>query len=414
MKKPNQNKKQLIVFDVEGVLIPKNRFIYETGKSLGFFQLIRVLIFGFFYEIGFLSLKTALSHIFYLMKGIRINVLINIFNNIPFIPHIKNIFQQLKKRNFKIALISSGLPSILVRNLGDFLGVDYTYGVEIGIENDLLTGEISGDVIDVNGKLKVLKKILIAEGLNQKDCVIIGDDRNNKSIFLPQAHKIGFNPDFILRIKADNVVNGNLVGIIPIIDKKEKSRSWPSRNDFFREITHASGFFVPIITSLIGIMPMSLLISVIMIIYFASEVFRLNKRNFPIISIITKNAVSKSELYDFAAAPLYFGLGILLTLLLFPIPASSAAIAIFALGDSAASLFGGRISKKPFLFNKDKTFEGSLAGFFFAYLAALFFVSPIIATFGAAVAMIFEYLPLPINDNLVVPISTGFILSFFV
>jgi len=40
LKKPIENKKQLIVFDVEGVLIPKNRFIYETGKSLGFFSLI--------------------------------------------------------------------------------------------------------------------------------------------------------------------------------------------------------------------------------------------------------------------------------------------------------------------------------------------------------------------------------------
>ena len=414
MNKPNQNKKQLIVFDVEGVLIPKNRFIYETGKTLGVFQLIKVLFFGFFYEIGFLSLKTALSHIFYLMKGIEINTLIEIFNNIPFVPTSENIFQQLKKRNYKIALISSGLPSILVKNLGEHLGADYTYGIKIGLDNNLLTGEISGDVIDTNGKLKVMKKILALEGLTQKDCVIIGDDRNNKSIFLPKALKIGFNPDFILRIKANRVVNGNLDSILPVIDRKEKRRSWPTRNDFFREITHASGFFIPIIANLIGIISMSLVISIVMIIFFTSELFRLNGRNFPIISIITKNAVSKSEIFDFASAPLYFGLGILLTLLLFPIQVSSASIAIFAWGDSAASIFGGRISKKPFLFNKDKTIEGSIAGFLFAFLAALFFVSPINAAFGAAVAMFFEYLPLPANDNLVIPISTGLILSLIV
>ena len=83
----------------------------------------------------------------------------------------------------------------------------------------------------------------------------------------------------------------------------------------------------------------------------------------------------------------------LLTLLLFPIQVSSASIAIFAWGDSAASIFGSRISKKPFLFNKDKTIEGSIAGFLFAFIAALFFVSPIYAAIGAAVAMFFEYLP---------------------
>jgi HAD superfamily phosphoserine phosphatase-like hydrolase len=414
LKKPNENKKQLIVFDVEGVLIAKNRFIYETGKNLGVFQLIKILFIGFLYEIGFLSLKTALSHIFYLMRGIGISSLIDAFNKIPLIPHIQNIFNQLKKRNFKIALISSGLPLQIVKNLGDTLDVDYTYGIEIELENDLLSGEISGDVIENKGKLKVLEKILSAEGLTQSDCVVVGDDRNNKSLFLPKVHKIGFNPDFILRVKADNVVNGNLSGIIPVIDKKQRIRSWPSKNDIFREITHALGFFVPVLASLIGIIPMGFFISIIMIIYFVSELLRMSNRNFPVISLITKNTVSKSEIYAFAAAPLYFGLGILLTLLLFPLPASSAAIAVFALGDSAASIFGGRISKKPFFFNKDKTFEGSLAGFFFAFLAALFFVSPPIAAFGAAIAMIFEYLPLPLNDNLVIPIFTGLILSLIV
>jgi phosphoserine phosphatase len=414
LKKPSENKRQLIVFDVEGVLIPKNRFIYEAGKSLGIIQLMKMLFIGFFYETGALSLKTALSHIFYLMRGIGINSLIEIFDNIPAIPNLQNIFIQLKDRNFKIALISSGLPSQIVKKLGDNFGADYTYGIEIGLENDLLSGEISGDVIEDNGKLTVFKKILSFEGLTHTDCVVVGDDRNNNSIFLPQVHKIGFNPDFILRVKADNVVNGNLSGIIPIIDKEKSIRSSLSKNDLLREIIHAAGFFVPVLASFIGIIYMGLLIFVVMLVYFVSEILRMNRKDFPVVSLITKNTVSKSERYDFATAPLYFALGILVTLLLFPTPASSAAIAIFALGDSAASIFGGRISNKPLLFNKDKTLEGSLIGFFFAFFAALFFVSPPIAVLGAAVAMLFEYLPLPINDNLVIPLSTGFILSLVV
>jgi dolichol kinase/2-hydroxy-3-keto-5-methylthiopentenyl-1-phosphate phosphatase len=414
LKKPSENKKHLIVFDVEGVLIPKNRFIYEAGKSLGIFQLMKMLFIGFLYETGILSLKTALNHVFYLMRGIGINSLIEIFNKIPTIPNLQNIFMQLKDRNFKIALISSGLPYQIVKKLGDTLGADYAYGIEIGLENELLSGEISGDVIEDKGKLMVFKKILSTEGFIQTDCVVVGDDRNNNSIFLPKVHKIGFNPDFILRVKADTIVNGNLSGIIPIIDNEEKIRSSLSKNDLLREIIHASGFFVPVLASFIGIIYMSLLIFAIMLVYFVSELLRMNRKDFPVVSFITRNTVSKSERYAFAAAPLYFALGILLTLLLFPNPASSAAIAIFALGDSAASVFGGRISKKPFLFNKDKTLEGTLIGFFFAFFAALFFVSPPIAVLGAALAMLFEYLPLPLNDNLVIPLFTGFILSLVV
>ena len=97
----------------------------------------------------------------------------------------------------------------------------------------------------------------------------------------------------------------------------------------------------------------------------------------PFVSVVTRHAASQAELYEFAAAPLYFAIGILLALLLFPAPVSGAAIAIFTLGDSTASIFGGLISKKPLPFNKGKTLEGSLVGFFFAFLAGSFFISPL-------------------------------------
>ena len=46
-------------------------------------------------------------------------------------PCIQDIFFQLKKRDFKIALISSGLPAELVNKLGESFGADYAYGIEI-------------------------------------------------------------------------------------------------------------------------------------------------------------------------------------------------------------------------------------------------------------------------------------------
>ena len=150
------------MFDVEGVLIPKNRFIYETGKSIGLFQLMKMLFIGFLYEIRLLSLKTAFRHIFYLMKDVNINSLTDIFDRIPSKPHLQSIFSRLKDRNFKIALISSGLPSTIVKTFGDSLGADYAYGIEIGLDNEFLTGKISGDVLDYKGILKVLLKILSA------------------------------------------------------------------------------------------------------------------------------------------------------------------------------------------------------------------------------------------------------------
>ncbi len=359
-------------------------------------------------------MKSGLKRIFSTIRGVKIESLQQIFEKIPSTPNLQSVFAQLKTRNCKTALISSGLPTIIVKKLAATLGADYAFGIEVGVNDGELTGEIWGDVIDSNGKFKVLWQILTAEKLSLNDCVIVADDRNNRSLFRPEMQKIGYNPDFVIRVKADNVVTGKLSGILPIIDGESKQRSLPSRHDVLREAIHASGFFVPVLSGLAGIPVVTAAICVVIALYVVSEFLRMNGKNLPIISAITRNAASQSELYEFAAAPLYFAVGILLTLLLFPLPISGAAIAMFALGDSTASIFGGRISKKPLPFNKSKTIEGSLAGFFFAFLAGSFFIPPVYALFGAAIAMTIEYLPLPVNDNILVPVFTGLALTLII
>jgi phosphoserine phosphatase len=410
----DKSKPRLVVFDVEGVLIPKNRFIFDVGKSLGLPQLLKMLFIGFLYGAGFVALKSALKRIFKIMQGVKIEDLMQIFDEIPSKPQLQSLFAQLKLRDCKIALISSGIPTVLVEKLANTLGADYAVGIEVGLNDDALTGEIWGDAIEANGKRTVLTRILDAEGLNLEDCVVVADDRNNSCIFLSGMQKIGYNPDFVLRVKADSFVTGKLSKILPVIDGKPKQRSLPSKNDLLREAIHASGFFVPVIAGSVGVYPVALMICVVSALYALSELLRMNKKNLPVISAITRNAALPTELYEFTAAPLYFAAGILLTLLLFPAPVNGAAIAIFTLGDSTASLFGGLISKKPLPFNKGKTLEGSLFGFFFAFLGGAFFVSPVLALIAAAIAMAIESLPSPVNDNILIPLGAGLALMLMI
>jgi dolichol kinase len=170
---------------------------------------------------------------------------------------------------------------------------------------------------------------------------------------------------------------------------------------------------MPVIAGLITVPAVATIIILISILYTVSELRRLEGRELHLVSAITRHAASESELYGFAAAPLYFAFGIVATLLLFPGHAAGAAIAMFCFGDSAASLFGGLISTS-LPFNKGKTWEGSLAGFLFAFLAGTFFVSPWLALVGAAIAMTIEVLPLPVNDNVLIPVITGAALTLLI
>jgi dolichol kinase/phosphoserine phosphatase len=407
-------KPKLVVFDVEGVLIPRNRFFFLLGKSLGFTELVKVFFYGFLYETGLLPLKSVLQRLFRCTRGMKVEKMMQMAAQVPLMPNASSVIASLKAQGCNVALVTSGLPTLVVKMFAEKLGADSAFGFDVGLDGDTLTGEIWGDVIEPNGKLSVLQKLVKDQCLENKGCAVVADDRNNSSIFLPSVLKIGYNPDFVLRVKADRVVTGGIGKVLSALNGEPKHRGKPTRSDVLREAMHASGFLMPIIAIFVGVPVVAGFIVLLLGLYVASEYLRTEGRKMPVINRITRRAASENELYQVVLAPVYFAVGILLTLLLFPAPANGAAIAIFAVGDSTASIFGRYFARTSLPFNKDKSLEGSLAGFFFGFLAASVFVSPVFAALGAAIAMFIEYLPLPVNDNLLIPLFTGLSLTLLV
>ncbi len=414
-KTSEAERNRLIVFDVEGVLLPKRRFLlFDAAKKLSFWKFLKILVMGVLYETGLLSLESALRKIFAVYQGFLMDEFFRLFKEVPLMPGAKHVFKMLDEAGYKTALISSGLPTLLVEDLATRLNADYAFGLELKTVNNRLTGEIQGDVLKPNGKACVLEEILQKEGLSSQDCVVVADDRNNLPMFPLSSVRIGYNPDFVLTVKSDYVVRDNLSKIIPIINGKASQVSRPifSRNEVIREAIHVSGFLVPFVCAhFLGTFLVSFLIFLITLVFAASELARVQGISFPVFSTITWTAAKKSEFYEFATAPISFAIGIVFSLVFFPEPANYASVAILTLGDSFASIFGKKFGRTLFPFNKGQHVEGSVFGFLFAFIGALFFVSPVKAFIGAATGMLVGCLPLPVDDNLTIPIAAGLVLT---
>ena len=406
---------RLVVFDVEGVLIPKRRYLlFETMRNVGLWGFIKIIVMGILYEVGLLSLESALKRIFMMLQGLTVDEVFQLYKKIPLMPSAREVFERLNKAGYKTALISLGLPTLFVKDLATRLNADYAFGLELEVVNGHLTGVIGGDVLKSGGKAMVLKKILEKEGLSSQDCVVVADDRNNLPMFPLCTLRVGYNPDFILSVKSDFVVKDDLSGILPIITDNVLQVSSPaiSRSERIRETIHIGSFLVPFVCiHLLGNYLVSSLILILTLLYIISEVARLLGINFPIISSITWRAANKPELYEFATAPIFFALGIVFSLILFPASASYASIAILTLGDGFANIFGRKFGSVTFPFNKGKNVEGSIFGFLFASVGAMIFVDPVKAFVGAAAGLLIECLPLPISDNLAIPLASGLVLT---
>ena len=406
--------KQLIVFDVEGIIIPKNRYlVFEMSRKLGFFGFVKIVILGLLYEARLLSLESMMKKIYKMFKGFPAKDVLELHKKIPLMQGTEEVFKTLNSKGYKIALISSGLPTRVVKDLATRLEADYAYGLELDIVNEQLTGNITGDAIKPKGKALILKKILETEELTPQDCIVVADDRNNLSMFPLSKLHIGYNPDFILTAKSDFVTRGDLTEILPPIINKTPSH--PKRNLSLhlglREAIHTGSFLLTFVAMyFLGNILLASLILFVTLLYTLSEVARIRETNIPILSEITWKAANKTELYEFATSPIFFALGIAFALLIFPEPISYVAITVLTLGDGGAHIFGMKFGKTPLPSNKGKSIEGTIAGFLFAFLGALLFVDPLKALVAAAVGMLVEGLPNPINDNLALPLVSGLIL----
>ena len=82
-------------------------------------------------------------------------------------------------------------------------------------------------------------------------------------------------------------------------------------------------------------------------------------------------------------------------------------------GDTFAAIIGKKI---PYIKLGKKTISGSIAGFFACLAIGLIIDIPInygIIIFGAFLAMFIEILPLPVNDNVSIPIISGLSMYYF-
>ena len=138
----------------------------------------------------------------------------------------------------------------------------------------------------------------------------------------------------------------------------------------------------------------------------------------------------KAHLYrqferKYCEGAIFYFLTLLILVLIFPPMIVAASWAILALGDGMATLVGKNFRAKELMWNKNKTYAGSLAFVFFGTLGALVLLKwmlpdlSLMAAFSlgfktAIVAAIVESLPIKINDNITVAVTSALVLSFLI
>ncbi len=168
----------------------------------------------------------------------------------------------------------------------------------------------------------------------------------------------------------------------------------------FRKLIHISGALIPVIAGddFLGKYLTTGLVVFGLAIYLFLEAIK-PKLSPAILSLVYR----ENEIHGFAVEPLSYIISVLsLISLSFFIDERLcfAAIAILAAGDGFAGVIGRRYGRHRLSFNKDKSWEGSISGFFAASLSGFYYAGPI-ALLGGAFGMMAGAVNK--HDNIAVP-----------
>lgn len=209
---------KLVVFDLDNVIID-GEIIDEIGKLVDSKDKIAEITEQAM--TGELDFETAIKERVELLKGVEVEKIDEIAENVPLMDGVEETMNSIKEYA-KIAIITGSFQNI-ANKIKDKFSLDYAYSNVLGEKDGFLTGEVSGELITKN-KAEILSEIIEKEEISLDECVAVGDGANDIPMIESAGLGIGFNPKPALKEKSDEVIESkNLKDILPIIEKYNAS-----------------------------------------------------------------------------------------------------------------------------------------------------------------------------------------------
>lgn len=207
--------KGLLVMDVDSTLIMEEG-IDLLGEEAGVGE--RVAAITERAMRGELDFEEALRERVALLKGLPVSVFDFIMEKIHFTPGAADLVAELKKRGYKVAVVSGGFHETVDR-LAVQLELDYVRANRLEVVDGFLTGRVLGEIVTKDTKRACLEVWAAENGLALSQTIAMGDGAND----LPMIQRAGIGVAFcakpIVQEQAPYQINEkNLYKLIEILD----------------------------------------------------------------------------------------------------------------------------------------------------------------------------------------------------
>jgi phosphoserine phosphatase len=156
---------------------------------------------------GEISFEESLTRRTSLLQDLHQDALQKVYDErVRLNPGAEKMLQQAKMAGLKTIVISGGFTFFTDR-IKTKLGFDYAAANTLEIENNRLTGKVSGKIIGRQGKAEVLKQVCDELGLKREQIIAIGDGANDLDMMAEAGISIAYHAKPIVRDHATYSIN---------------------------------------------------------------------------------------------------------------------------------------------------------------------------------------------------------------
>jgi phosphoserine phosphatase len=213
--------RRLVVFDMDSTLI-EAEVIDELAKVAGVGDQVSAITESAMR--GEIDFNESFERRVALLKGLDEAALELVAGQLKLTEGAETLMVTLKRLGYKTAILSGGFK-YFGNKLREKLGFDYVYANELDIEDGVVTGKVTGQIVDGNRKAELLKDIARRENVALEQVIAVGDGANDLPMLSIAGLGIAFRAKPLVKASArQSISNLGLDSILYLLGITDRER----------------------------------------------------------------------------------------------------------------------------------------------------------------------------------------------
>lgn len=195
--------RRLVVFDMDSTLI-EAEVIDELAKEAGVGEQVSAITERAMR--GELDFSESFRARVALLKGLDQAALDEVAKKLKISEGAEHLISTLAKLGYKTAILSGGF-TYFARHLQEKLGIDYVFANDLDIESGLVTGKVTGDIVDGARKALLLRQLADEQGIDLEQVIAVGDGANDLPMLSVAGLGVAFRAKPLVKQHAEQSIS---------------------------------------------------------------------------------------------------------------------------------------------------------------------------------------------------------------